>query len=309
MRRKRHARAMPCLCPPLKLGRELARELEKPLPRLYKDPRTPPHLTILSPFLLPHWSASPRRFLLRPPRPPPEFVSIPATASPLSSSQALHYLHLLPAVRPNPLPLAGEPRGCASRSLAVAVALGHHTDRVHPSLLSPSRLHHRPPRAPLSRPTHLSLAGVAHIAKDHRQPPPSVSPRSSSAPRPPLLPGAVRPSGRTRHAGPHPGWSWPGLAAPAPAAPLSSSSASCRGQAREEEEDRGRREKDKVGPACHPLPVDPATATSPPSENVPSDVSFHGFTALLPGVSVTPACRSCLDCLLVWCCSCVRELG
>ena len=42
----------------------------------------------------------------------------------------------------------------------------------------------------------------------------SASPRSSSAPRPPLLPGAGRPPERRRHAGPHPPVAspWPGTA-------------------------------------------------------------------------------------------------
>ena len=56
MCRKCHARAMPSLCPPLMLGRELVRELQS-LPRAYiGDPRPPPQLQRPSSSLLVHQS-------------------------------------------------------------------------------------------------------------------------------------------------------------------------------------------------------------------------------------------------------------
>nr|XP_040256461.2 vegetative cell wall protein gp1-like [Aegilops tauschii subsp. strangulata] len=123
-------------------------------------------------------------------------------------------------------------------------------------------------------------------------PPPRVL-LSSPGPADPLDGRAT--AGRARLC-PRPGRSWPGPAAPAPESPLSSS-AFCRGQAREEEEDRGRREKDKVGPACHPLLVDPATATSrnewdmpwPPAEAPSSPGSTSSGPGLGSDVSSLPA--------------------
>ena len=109
MRRKLHARAKPYLCPPLKLGRELARELEKPPLGYISTTRVPPHLTSLSPSLLTHQS----------PRPTPLFVAvhrgrldlgmIPAKPRLPSSFQDVHRVPLIPLSSPTPSPLAGAP--------------------------------------------------------------------------------------------------------------------------------------------------------------------------------------------------------